>query len=48
MRAYLMLIAALGRHLHQPIDQVEQWEADKFFRYYDLMAELLEAEMPKE
>lgn len=39
-----MMIAAIGRHLHQPIDQVEEWEVDKFFRYHDVMVEMLKVE----
>lgn len=41
------MAAAIGRHLHQSLDEVEEWEADRFFRYFDAMGELLEAEAPK-
>lgn len=34
------MIAAIGVHLHQPIDDVEEWEADKFFAFFDRIEQL--------
>lgn len=42
------MIASIGRHLRQSIDEIEEWDVDRFFRYYDAMVELLEAEQPKD
>ncbi|SMC43268.1 hypothetical protein SAMN06297251_102149 [Fulvimarina manganoxydans] len=41
------MIAAIGRYLHQPIDQVEEWEVEKFLAYYDRAQELLKMENPE-
>lgn len=38
------MIAALGRYLHQPIDDVLEWPADQFFLFFGQIAPLLEAE----
>ncbi|SHE79495.1 hypothetical protein SAMN05444339_10284 [Loktanella atrilutea] len=41
------MIAEIARYLHQPIDQVEEWEDVKFFRYHAQIDPILRAEHPE-
>ncbi|EYD71817.1 hypothetical protein [Limimaricola hongkongensis] len=41
------MIAEIGRYLHQSIDEVEEWEAERFFRYHDQIRDILADERPE-
>lgn len=38
------MIATLAKVLHQRIDDIEEWEIEKFDRYFDAAAEIVEAQ----
>lgn len=41
------MIASIGRHLHQPIDVILEWDDTEFFAWHDAMRRLLDAERPR-
>jgi hypothetical protein len=42
--SFALMVAACGRYLHQPINDVMDWDTDLFFLMFDQIAPLLKGE----